>query len=189
MNDITPAERQQLAAVRQQFNERMEGLTPRLQLARARSIATLDIEDRETDALTKALARQAVDLAAIRDKMAAIKAELAEIDATNLNGYRPADPHFKGRVLARKDELEREFASEALRAQWVAEQSFTSAEAEAVAEFRAADAERQYNAKLADAIKRQEQAQKDQAIEDQAASIVRSRRLAIGRDRSAGEAQ
>jgi hypothetical protein len=162
MSKFTLSERQRLERARREFLKAMQGLTERQQLARANALAH---GIRQSDPYTRALAKQIIDIAKTNDRIVAKQARVKEIEATDMSGYRPRDPHYKSRLLGEKHDLELEIQADAARAFGIAEDTLERAQQEAVAYFRQEDAKAERARQIMAAVDRltaeQEQADMD----------------------------
>jgi hypothetical protein len=176
---ITSDEERRLAKLHADFIAKLENLPEarRNQVIKATAGNVLGT----ADPYTRAIARQMQDAIEINQRIREAQAEIAEIEATDLSGYRPRDPDFTGRMLARKADLEESIKADMARALTIREDDLSSARREAVAHFRdAADREAKAKAILEAADRfRAEAAARD--AEARAREIVDAERLASGK--------
>jgi hypothetical protein len=191
MPTFTPDETARLRAARTEFAKRTQGLTPQQLRARLNAMAgtiTLMHNDNPVggrDPFVASLARQTLAGMDANERIEAAQAELDQIGRTDLNGHRPRDPDFKGRVLARKHELEQAILGDMARVISIAEDNHSAAQQEAVALYRQQAAEQAKMAAIRVAAKRMEAERAAAAIEKRAAALVAGRRLAAGKEAEA----
>ena len=186
MDNFTDTDRADLKAAKDGFLKMMNGLTPDQQLARAEVIAG---GIREADPLTRAMAKQMVEANRLNGRVEAFKKEIVSIDAMDLNAYRPRDPDFKGRMLARRRDAEQQLQQDVARIVALHEEGLGSAQLKAVAHFRDLRRHNDRQTRIAEAIARK-QAERDQAeIDAIADGIVNGGRFKIGKSGSAGHSQ
>jgi hypothetical protein len=176
---ITSAEERRLAQLHTQFVAKLQGLPEnrRNQVIKATAGNVLGT----ADPYTRAIARQMKDVLDINQRIRDAQAEIAEIEATDLSGYRPRDPDFKGRMLARKADLEESINADMARALSIREDDLSTARQHAVVHFREAD-ERQARAKaILDAADRFRAEAATRDAEARALEIVNAERLASGK--------
>jgi hypothetical protein len=181
--DITTDEERQLDGIHRDFLSEMRQLDSKAQLARATVIAG---GLRQRDPLTRALARQLVDIDKLNREA---KAAQEEVDYINSSRRRTGlDPSPSD--LARRETLQRQIEEARARQLGIMETDFSSAKRKAVVQFREQAAERVKQQRLAEAIARQTVEAEAADIEARAAAVVRGKRLGLGGTPSkAGEAQ
>jgi hypothetical protein len=180
---LTADEERQLEAVRREFISEMNQLTPKQQLARATVIAG---GIRQRDALTRALARQIVDVDKLNRQASAAQEEVDWINSSQRRLGRGPTPI----ELARREALQQQIEQARARQVGIMERDFSGAKRKAVVEFREAAQRRDRENRLAEAITRQTAASEQADIEARAAAVVRGKRLGAGKAPSrAGEAQ
>ena len=183
---ISPNDRADIAATRRAFIGMMQKLTPKQQSDRAQVIAS---GIRRADPLTRALAQQLVDVEKVRSAITAKERELAQIEQeVAQGGHRPRDPDWKGRLLARKSDLERGIKIDHAHGLALMEDPLTSAEREAAELFREQRAAAAKTQRIQEAVARKTAEADEADIDALADSIVSARRFDLG-TKNSGEAQ
>ena len=168
-----------LRAAQTSFQKSMAGLSGKEQLARARVIAG---GIREADPFTRAMAKQVVDAAAHRSEIETLKAELAQTERDlRVGGYKPRDPHWRGKALQRQEDLRARIGHAHARLVGIAEDTLATAQKKAAVHFRQARQQAAHAAAVKEAIARAEARLDAEAIDRQAEAIAKSRRMASGR--------
>jgi hypothetical protein len=176
--EITGDEQQRLAKLHREFIAKLQGLSEQHQKAVIK--ATAHNITGSTDPFTQAVAAQMQEVVDINDRIAAAKAELEQIERTDLNAYRPRDPHFKGRTLARRETLEESIKADMARALAVSESDLLAARQDAVLHFRGEDAKAAKAKAILDMRDSIRAEAEQRELEARARALVNSERLLAG---------
>lgn len=181
--EITDSDRKALAETHRAFVRDMQQLTPRQQSARASVLAS---GVRTADPYTRALAQQMVDAEKLKMAVEAKQAELTDIGRTDLSGYRPSDPDFRARTLARKAELEEEIERDHARYMGLLEDDHRKAKRDAIVHFRNKAAREQRERLIMEQVELATAEAEQSEIRAEALKRVNARRLRIGKGPTQG---
>lgn len=180
---LTDTDKADLAAAQRNFARMMKGLTPEQQITRAEVIAS---GMRNADPLTRALAKQVAEANRLNGLVEAAKKEIAQIDAIDVNSYRPREPDFKGKMLARRKDAEEQMMRDVAAIIAISEDKMEGAQRKAVEYFRQLRQRDSRQAKIAQAVARKKVEREHEEIDDIAEKIVYGGIERVKKDRSGG---
>jgi hypothetical protein len=183
---ITAADQRRLTEARNSFLKRLNSLSERQQRAVVATTAQGGVFG-DADPYTIAIAAQMEEVFKANERITTLKAELAEVEGTNLSGYRPNDPDFRGRMLVRAEDLKQQIALEAINVMGIAEDDLQRAQVAAVEHFRQLDVDAAKNQAIATEAERLSAEADAAAIRGQALALANSRRVAEGKPRIEAE--
>lgn len=174
LTDITPAERQRVEALRTDFMAKLRATPEKHQraLINATAFNMLGTADAYTQRIAQTLAEQ-FDA---QDRVVEVRQQIEEIDRLDLTAHRPGDPDFRGRMLAKRADLEQAELHEAARYVGLAERDHSTAMHEAIGDFREADAQAAKTRAKLEAIERIRAEREAADVEAHAAKIVDAER-------------
>jgi hypothetical protein len=184
---ITPtsAEERQLAQVHQEFMGKLQSLPESRRSAFIR--ATAHNITGKVDPYVRAVAETMKSVEDLKAKVEAARNEIAQIDATDLTGYRPRDPHYRGRMLARRDELVKSIDVDYARAVALSQSDHISAKQEALQQLRDVEARDAKANAILDATDRLREVAAAKDAERRAREIVNAERTNAGQSPLPGE--
>jgi hypothetical protein len=122
-----------------------------------------------------------LDVHEINESIRAAQAEIAEIDGTDLSGFRPRDRDFKGRMLARRADLQETIKVDMARALTVAQSDLGAEREKAIEHFRAAEERATKAQTILDAADRLRAEAAARDAEAKARAIVNAERMSAGK--------
>jgi hypothetical protein len=177
--EITRAEQTRLASLQREFITKLQGLPEARRNAVIKATAHNVLGD--VDPYTRANAQQMLGVIDINDRITASRAELQEIEQTDLSGHRPKDVNFKARILTRKHELEESIKEDMARAIALRENDLQRSREETVMHFRDTEAQQAKTAailSMRDTIREQAE---QREVAARALALVNSERLLAGK--------
>jgi hypothetical protein len=178
--EISRHEENRLAQVRREFIAKLERLPEKQRNAVIKATAYNVLGN--ADPFTRAIARQMQDVLDVNERIATARNEIAQIERTDLSGFRPRDPHYREHMLARKADLESSIKADMAAAIAISEDTLEGARQDAVRHFREADARAAKSRAILEEADRLRAKAEAREISRQAQAIVNAERREAGKE-------